>query len=69
MIEPVTDKLNKISQHVEENDRAYRGSNFFDPEDEELLEALGSGEFYQRVPEQKTCAAVSEARIRDRSPV
>ncbi len=26
-----TDKLNKISQPVEESDRAYRGFNFFDP--------------------------------------
>ena len=35
-----TDKLNKISQPVEENDRSYRGFNFFDPDDEELFEAL-----------------------------
>src|SRR5207302_1158612 len=40
-----TGKLNKISQPVEENDRSYRGFNFFDPEDEDLFEALGSGEF------------------------
>ena len=40
-----TDKLNKISQPVEENDRGYRGFNFFDPDDEELFRALGSGEF------------------------
>jgi hypothetical protein len=40
-----TDKLNKISQPVQENDRSYRGFNFFDPEDEDLFEALGSGEF------------------------
>jgi hypothetical protein len=40
-----TDKLNKISQPVEENDRTYRGFNFFDPHDEELLHSLGSGEF------------------------
>ncbi len=40
-----TDKLNKISQPVEEKDRSYRGFNFFDPEDEDLFEALGSGEF------------------------
>jgi hypothetical protein len=39
------DKLNKISQPVQENDRSYRGFNFFDPEDEDLFEALGSGEF------------------------
>jgi hypothetical protein len=40
-----TDKLTKISQPVEENDRTYRGFNFFDPDDEELFEALGRGEF------------------------
>jgi len=40
-----TDKLNKISQPVEENDRSYRGFNFFDPDDEELFEALSRGEF------------------------
>jgi hypothetical protein len=40
-----TDKLNKIAQPVEEKDRSYRGFNFFDPEDEDLFEALGSGEF------------------------
>jgi hypothetical protein len=40
-----TDKLNKISQPVEENDRGYRGFHFFDPADEELFRALGSGEF------------------------
>jgi hypothetical protein len=40
-----TDKLNKISQPAEANDRSYRGFNFFDPEDEELLQSLGSGEF------------------------
>lgn len=40
-----TDKLNKISQPVQQNDRAYRGFNFFDPEDEKLFRALGSGEF------------------------
>jgi len=40
-----SDKLNRISQPVEENDRNYRGFNFFDPEDEELFLSLGSGEF------------------------
>ena len=40
-----TDKLNKISQPVQENDRAYRGFNFFDPIDEEVFRALGGGEF------------------------
>jgi hypothetical protein len=40
-----TDKLNKISQPVEENVRSYRGFNFFDPDDEEMFAALGRGEF------------------------
>jgi len=40
-----TAKLNKISQPVEENDRHYRGFNFFDPDDEELFRSLGSGQF------------------------
>jgi hypothetical protein len=40
-----TEKLNKISQPVQENERSYRGFNFFDPEDEDLFAALGSGEF------------------------
>src|SRR5260370_20374836 len=40
-----TDKLNKISRPVQEHDRSYRGFNFFDPQDEDLFEALGSGEF------------------------
>jgi hypothetical protein len=40
-----TDKLNKLSEPVEENDRSYRGFNFFDAEDEQLFEALGRGEF------------------------
>jgi hypothetical protein len=40
-----TDKLNRISQPVAEEDRNYRGFNFFDPRDEELFETLGSGEF------------------------
>ena len=40
-----TDKLNKISQPVEEHDRAYHGFNFFDPDDEKLFRSLGSGEF------------------------
>ena len=40
-----TDKLNKISQPAAENDRNYRGFNFFDPRDEELLESLARGEF------------------------
>ena len=40
-----TSKLNKISQRVQQNDRVYRGFNFFDPDDEKLFRTLGSGEF------------------------
>ena len=40
-----TDKLTKISQPTEENDRSYRGFNFFDPEDQEVFESLSAGEF------------------------
>lgn len=40
-----TGKLNKISQRVQQHDRAYRGFNFFDPDDDKLFRTLGSGEF------------------------
>ncbi|HEX4232405.1 MAG TPA: hypothetical protein VHZ07_27310 [Bryobacteraceae bacterium] len=40
-----TGQLNKISQPVEENDRSYGGFHFFHLADEELFQALGSGEF------------------------
>jgi hypothetical protein len=33
-----TDKLNKVAQPLQENDRNYRGFNFFDSEDEKLFE-------------------------------
>jgi hypothetical protein len=39
-----TDKLIKIAPPVAENDRSYRGFNFFDPRDEELFATLGRGE-------------------------
>ena len=65
-----TDKLNKISQPVEENDRSYRGFNFFDPEDEELFEALGSGEFNISGFQNKDLRRrVSRAKTRAKSPV
>jgi len=38
-----TDKLNQVSQPVQENDRRYRGFNFFDPNDAELFHSLGRG--------------------------
>lgn len=40
-----TDKLHKISEPVAENGRSYKGFNFFDPQDEQLLQMLGSGQF------------------------
>ena len=40
-----TGKLNKVSQPVQENDRRYRGFNFFDLQDQKLFESLGRGEF------------------------
>jgi len=40
-----TGKLSKISQRVQQHDRAYRGFNFFDPDDDKLFRTLGSGEF------------------------
>jgi len=41
-----TDKLNQVSQPVQENERRYRGFNFFDPDDEKLFHSLGRGEFH-----------------------
>jgi hypothetical protein len=38
-------KLNRISQPVRENDRTYRGLNFFDADDEQLFRSLASREF------------------------
>ena len=40
-----TGKLHKIARRVQHKDRAYRGFNFFDPDDEKLFCTLGSGEF------------------------
>ena len=40
-----SNKLNKISRTVEENGRSYRGSNFFDDNDQELFQSLIRGEF------------------------
>jgi hypothetical protein len=36
------DKLNKMSRPAEENQRRYRGFNFFDPQDEELFTCLAA---------------------------
>jgi hypothetical protein len=39
------DKLHRVSRRVTEAERGYRGFNFFDEEDVEVLEAIGQGEF------------------------
>jgi hypothetical protein len=38
-------KLDKLSQTVHEHTRSYRGFNFFDPNDQLLLETMARGEF------------------------
>jgi hypothetical protein len=38
-------KLNKISKTVTENDRSYKGFNFFTEDDHRLFEAIASGQF------------------------
>ena len=40
-----TGKLRKISRTTKEKHRCYRGFNFFEAEDQQLFESLGSGEF------------------------
>jgi hypothetical protein len=39
------DRLNRICKTVHQNDRSYRGFNFFDEDDRRLFEALARGEF------------------------
>ena len=60
--------LNKVSKTIVENDRSYRGFNFFDDEDQNLFEALARGEFnisgmrnrdLRRFLTNKNCAQVS----------
>ena len=40
-----TGKLRKISRTAKEKQRCYRGLNFFEAEDQQLLESIDSGEF------------------------
>ena len=40
------DKLGKLSRTVRQNDRAYRGFNFFDEEHQTLFEVIARGEFH-----------------------
>jgi hypothetical protein len=39
------EKLDRVTRKVSENGRTYRGFNFFDEQDREVLEAIGQGEF------------------------
>jgi predicted transcriptional regulator len=39
------EKLARVTQKVVENQRSYRGFNFFDDEDRRVLESIGQGEF------------------------
>ena len=39
------EKLDRVTRKVTENKRTYRGFNFFDDQDREVLEAIGQGEF------------------------
>jgi hypothetical protein len=42
---PGIDKLDKITKTVLENQRSYKGFNFFSNDDQLLLESIASGEF------------------------
>ena len=39
------EKLERVTRKVSENGRTYRGFNFFDDQDREVLESIGQGEF------------------------
>jgi hypothetical protein len=39
------EKLDRVTRKVSENKRTYRGFNFFDDQDREVLESIGQGEF------------------------
>lgn len=51
------DRLQKVSELVRENDRAYRGLNFFSAEDQTLIETLARGEFNLRGFQNKSLRA------------
>jgi len=38
-------RLNKVSKPIKVNNRSYRGFNFFNKEDEQLLRAIAKGDF------------------------
>ena len=51
------DRLQKVTEPVRENDRSYRGLNFFSASDQALMEALARGEFNLRGLQNKTLRA------------
>ena len=51
------DRLRKVSEPARENQRSYRGLNFFSAEDQTLIEALARGEFNLRGLQNKTLRA------------
>lgn len=48
------EKLDRVTRKESENGRTYRGRNFFDQQDREVLEAIGQGEFCIRGMQNKT---------------
>jgi len=51
------DRLQKVSEPVRENERSYRGLNFFSDQDQTLIEALARGEFNLHGLQNKTLRA------------
>ena len=57
------DRLRKVSEPARENERSYRGLNFFSAEDQTLIEALARGEFNLRGLYNRTL----RARLREKT--
>lgn len=62
-----TDKLNKISQSVQGNDRAYRGFNFFDSDNEQLFRSLPAASSTSAALRTKTSVGAPTAKTAARS--
>jgi hypothetical protein len=56
------DRLQKVTEPVRENDRSYRGLNFFSASDQALMEALARGESNLRDLQNKPCALIWRKR-------
>jgi hypothetical protein len=55
---PGIDLLRKVSEPVRENERSYRGLNFFSAQDQTLIETLARGEFNLRGFQNKSLRAL-----------